>query len=366
MFFVESTFSTALTQYQLPFQQVCEQLSIALEESEQNQTPIAISRDTQGLLSINLRRLLPNFFCYNTVPIAYQVSVTSLNMMQWIASLAYFEPNICRDKLLKDTATIIKGMEPHQLSVPAISCILYNLRMFSVSKETKAILRALIEHLSVHKPDPWLKPDELSDAIYGLQKMHDCREVKKILKQLQFHFVVNKEWERWLNPYEISKILYGLKNLPSSIVVKKILVDLISPLVANAKESRWLNPRDISMALYGLHNMKYCPEVKTILTAIGLHLNANTYYKNWLTPCEISDICYGLKNLYTSAEVQGLLSILQAHLDDNTDLGCGLAPQQIHDMLRPLYSLQQWFDTKVAQTRLTYHLNLSPDAIDLI
>jgi hypothetical protein len=361
MSFSESSFRTALMYHQLSFRQVCKQLTIAVEESEQNQSPLAISEATQSLISIDLRRLLPNFFCRQAT---YQVSVSNLDIIQWTASLAHFNASLYRDALLKDTATLIRRTASNQFSSQAISGILYNLRMFPTTQETQAILRAVKKHLIVHKFEPWLNPDELSSALYGLQKMQNCPEVNSILEELYAQFIATRASGKWLKPYNIGRALYGLKSLSICVEVKDILIELTLHLKVNAEEGKWLRPQDMSIALYGLKN-KDCPEVTAILIAMQPHLVTSIHGKKWFNLSEISDVLEGVNHLKSSAEVKGIFSILQYHLDHNLDLGRNLTLQQLYQALRLLDSMQDYVDIKAAQDRLSYYLNAVPKIIDV-
>jgi hypothetical protein len=105
-----------------------------------------------------------------------------------------------------------------------------------------------------------------------------------------------QESGRECKPQEISNSLYGLQRMRDSYELRQVLVAL-TPKVHHCNEE--FTSQAIGNALYGMRNMSDCPEVRALISALTPKIERS---RAVMKPQEIGNALYGLQSIGGSSE----------------------------------------------------------------
>ena len=209
---------------------------------------------------------------------------------------------VVRD-LLKEISSKVSTSAPGW-SGRAAGTALFGLRGGSSEvEEVRTLLATLLEKFDAEEEEDFaLNPQEIANALYGLQKMSsDHEEVTDILG-----FFRDKLMSCDARPFkaqEISNIMYGLHRMSSSEPEVRNLINVLTEKIDESTGE--FTGQDIGNSLYGLQNMSSdFTEVRDLLTSLHLKVKKSA---SVLSPQEIGNAIYGLRHMDSTHEAVRLL-----------------------------------------------------------
>ena len=236
---------------------------------------------------------------------------------------------VVRDLMKEITMKV--SSSPPGWSGRAVGTALFGLRgANSEVQEVRLLIASLLEKLETEEIEFSLNTQEISNAIYGLQKMSsDHKEVKELLNFCREQ-LMNCD-SRPFKGRELSNMLYGMHNMSSSNIEVR---DLITVLVGKIAECTGeVTGQEIGNSLYSLRNMSSeYTEVRDLLTVLGTRI---IKCETTLTSQEASNAIYGLKNMDSNCrEVCSLVGVLVDRVESCEETF------KAHEISMAIYGLQ--------------------------
>jgi hypothetical protein len=180
--------------------------------------------------------------------------------------------------------------------------------MNSEYPEVRALLRVLAR--SINRSSAQMRPQEIANAIYGLQGMNShLIEVKEVLLALELKITSSKRSQN-LNAQEIGNALYGLQKMSSDCPEVRKLLLAITKKMNNYDVV--LNAQAVGSALIGLQGMNSDHiEVNILLSVLTKHIKNSDIIDE-----KAVGSLFGLQKMNTASEqVRELLVVFANKLD---------------------------------------------------
>jgi hypothetical protein len=346
--FEEQLFCQHLLDGGLTFAEMSQQLAMAELENRHKTPRLVISVNTQAVIYQCMPELLPGFAGYST-PVDWVTPATSLTLSDWLSGVSRFEAGICREELLKDTATMLRHMPItietllgnaalalqdmpasegvkeilkfiktqlthctlNSLPPDTLCSILYGLRHLKCSEST-AILQVLLPHLIPPKVEIHFTAEHLKKILYSLTLMPACAETSTLYLALRPQIIAAMPA---LPPEVVGCVFYLLNYLPESINISACCTVLLVSLQPYLQgEERCLSPQVMVYIFNSLQRFPHSLEVDLVLDELKKHLDKNAQIGQWLTISELIKVLYGIQHLTLSKAVAGILSALQIYM----------------------------------------------------
>lgn len=328
--FDEKIFCQRLQEISLTFKDMSAQLVALYRESNGK---AVIHANTQAVIYESLPDLLPGFAGAATAQ-DWRLITPPLTLHNWLIGMSLFAPGNQREKLLQDTAILLKRLPRPELGDNVtLRKAVFTLRNMENSAGVREMLQEITRQLTGCAVG-WVVPATISETLLCLQNQPDSDVVRAVLNALLLHLAYAGERKIWFSTEEIGNALSGLQRLSTMPEVNRILDRLVPHILARKEQRKLMNNTQLAMAFYGLHNMQLSAEVARVLEVLHAHLDSQVVEMD--TFCKV--LC-GLRNMACCAEVETMLLSVIPRLQAYINAGSFFSSGQLDLILTSLMRL---------------------------